>query len=173
MAWLAFRDTEYKVSDDGKVMNPKGKILKNIKRGNGYECVNIKGKIYGVHRLVAECFLDKHNGCDFVNHKDGCKTNNIVSNLEWCDRSHNQKHAYATGLQKAKRSKDNVLSKAVAMYSLNGELLYTFASLTEATLFLIKPKSSYTCISRCCNGERKTAFKYKWKWVSSNLLVEN
>lgn len=168
MAFVAFRDTGYKVSDKGLVMNPKGKILKNINRGNGYKCVNIKRKIYSVHRLVAECFIPNPNCLEFVNHKDGCKTNNVVSNLEWCDKSYNQKHAYAKGLQIAKKSWDNIMSKAVAMYSLRGELLHIFGSLAEAAHFLNRPHGSYTCIARCCNGERKTALKHKWEWVSPN-----
>ena len=57
MAWVEFRNTGYKVSDDGYIMNPKGRILRNQNRGNGYKCVNIKGKTYSVHRLIAECFI--------------------------------------------------------------------------------------------------------------------
>ena len=71
---------------------------------NGYVTVrlNINGieKFKQVHRLVAETFLPKIEGKDFVNHKDGCKQNNKVSNLEWCTKSENTQHAFATGLKK-------------------------------------------------------------------------
>lgn len=166
MAWVEFRDTGYKVSDDGYIMNPKGRILRNQNRGNGYKYVNIKGKTYSVHRLVAECFIQNPNGLSFVNHKDGNKQNNVVSNLEWCNRSYNQQHAYINGLQTAKKSWNNSLSKAVEMFTRNGNFVRRFGSLADAVRFLRKPLCAYTCITRCCNGERKTAFNFVWKWFN-------
>lgn len=47
-----------------------------------------------LHRLVALTFLDKPEGKDFVNHKDGNKENNCVDNLEWVTRSENEIHKY-------------------------------------------------------------------------------
>jgi hypothetical protein len=55
-------------------------------------------KTIRVHRIVALAFLSNPTQFGFVNHIDGIKTNNQASNLEWCDRSHNMKHAYAIGL---------------------------------------------------------------------------
>lgn len=46
-----------------------------------------------VHRIVAELFLDKVDGKNYVNHKDLNKLNNDVSNLEWVTKSENSKHA--------------------------------------------------------------------------------
>lgn len=63
-----------------------------------------------IHRLVAEHFID--NPCKFntVNHKDGCKTNNNVDNLEWCSVSFNTNHAIKNGFSKTLGS-ENVSSK--------------------------------------------------------------
>lgn len=164
MAFVAYKDTGYKVSEKGEVMNPKGHVLVNVNIGRGYKRVIIKGRRLSVHRLVAECFIPNPNGLGFVNHKDGNPSNNHFSNLEWCDRSYNQKHAYANGLQRAKKSWDNVLSKAVDMFTRSGEYVRSFGSLKEAMRFLGKPGCAYSDISRCCNGIRKTAFSHTWKW---------
>ena len=106
--------TDYQVSSLGNVRsltlwnghkyvrrdNPK--ILKQALSTTGYLKVKIRingeKKDYKVHRLVAKAFIESVEGKEFVNHIDGDKTNNSVSNLEWCNRSENMKHAYRTGL---------------------------------------------------------------------------
>ena len=166
MVFVAFRDTGYMVSDQGVVMNPNGMILKGVAEGKGYMRVSINDKRYLVHRLVAECFIPNPNGLELVCHKDGDKSNNSANNLEWRDRSSHQKHINAIGLRRATKSWDNPKSKAVAMYSLSGDLQGMFGSLSDATDFLNKPHWRGTHIAMCCNGERKSAFKHKWEWLS-------
>lgn len=51
-----------------------------------------------VHRIVALVFVPNPYMYEFVNHLDGVKSNNAASNLEWCNRSQNMKHAYDLGL---------------------------------------------------------------------------
>lgn len=57
-----------------------------------------------VHRLVANAFIPNPKNHPQINHIDGDKTNNHVSNLEWCDRSHNQVHARKLKLQGGERT---------------------------------------------------------------------
>ena len=81
----------------------KGKVFANSIRlttslSNNYKAVCFLGKQYYVHRLVALEYLPNPNGYSDVNHKDGNKTNNLLSNLEWTSRSMNMKHANQIGL---------------------------------------------------------------------------
>lgn len=79
----------------------KGQILKPYKTPKGYMKITLykdSKKVYRkcrVHRLVAETFLDNKDNLPEVNHKDGNKANNNLSNLEWCTQKENLEHARA------------------------------------------------------------------------------
>lgn len=99
----------------------KGKILKpsntNSKKYWRIAIVPTGGtkadkKFCAIHRLVAEAFLPNPENLPQINHIDGNKNNNCVSNLEWCSQSHNLRHAYDNGLiSKEKESKNCHLRK--------------------------------------------------------------
>ncbi len=94
----------------------KGRILKNsIIKDKGYCRVSLNngnGKISKrVHRLVAEAFIPNPENKPEVNHKDGNKLNNCVSNLEWCTNKENIEHSIRTGLKKHCNGCSNSSSK--------------------------------------------------------------
>ncbi|MBT9392083.1 HNH endonuclease [Hymenobacter sp. NST-14] len=64
-------------------------------------------KLCSMHRLVAMRFLPNPENKPDVNHRDGNKANNAVENLEWVTKSENTRHAYATGLMKAKQGPEH------------------------------------------------------------------
>ena len=99
----------YEVSDHGNVRRTlaitntfKNRFLKNFVGGIGYRYINLRFKKYrrvaSVHRLVALAFIQNSKKHPQVNHIDCNKTNNHISNLEWCSRSHNMQHAHKNGL---------------------------------------------------------------------------
>ncbi len=90
----------YLINQFGNIKNNKGKTLKCSLSNSGYFFINIKGRGYFIHRAICFAFLEKIDGKDYVNHKDGNKLNNELSNLEWCTKSYNLKHAYDNGLKK-------------------------------------------------------------------------
>lgn len=103
--WKQFRNSNYFVSDTGLVKSTffdKTKLLATCDDGNGYLKVTLHiGLIqsaFKVHSLVAECFLEKAHSSLEVNHKDGNKLNNSVSNLEWISHADNMKHGWAADL---------------------------------------------------------------------------
>ena len=99
---------DYEVRENGDVIGLAGRKAgqKLTKSGHvqGYHMVSLRQydssrflKCY-LHRVVAYHFLDNPDNLPEINHIDGDKQNNSSSNLEWCTRKENARHALETGL---------------------------------------------------------------------------
>lgn len=128
----------YEVSEDGRIKTiervitlpshsylKKERILTQFKDGRGYMHVKLydgkgKPKSLCIHRIVASTFILNDDKTKLeVNHIDGNKSNNCVSNLEWCTRGENIKHAYTlrdpesykgSGNKNSKLTEDQVIN---------------------------------------------------------------
>jgi len=71
--------------------------------------------------LIAEIFIPSQEGKNQVNHKDGCKTNNSIENLEWVTQQENANHAFETGLAKSGAQHHSSKGEILAVNLTTGE----------------------------------------------------
>ncbi len=103
---------DHYASPDGYIISNAGKIpivkKPHLNQKTGYRQVriNINGvyKSRTVHRIIAETYIPNPEGHEVVNHRNGQKTDNSVSNLEWASQSENMQHAVNTGLMKGSKA---------------------------------------------------------------------
>ena len=146
----------YEVSNTGKVRNKKTKrLIKGEIQKGGYIRLSLwndekKHKHKLIQRLVAEAFIENHSEQRiYVNHIDGNKNNNNVSNLEWVTNKENLTHSIKVLKQHIKPL------RCVE----TGE---TFESILAASQAY---KVDRTNISKCCNGKLKSAGRYHWEFI--------
>ena len=161
---------QYAISDKGEVFshkkpNTRGLLvkelfpLKPIKTRHGYLMVEIRDSVNKthrrefIHRLVAKTFLPEVPGKTFINHIDGNKTNNSVTNLEWCTFSENMLHGYRTGLYK---------TVPILKYDKEGNFIKEYSSIKDAVADT--PNSVQSLLIRAAKGRRKSHAGYIWRY---------
>jgi len=143
------------IDKNNKLYSIKERLMNFQDNGRGYKNINLykskKSKCFYIHRLVAETFLSKIENKNFVNHIDGDKSNNNLSNLEWVDRSENMIHANKIGLCKGynKSGSNNPSSKLV----LDTQTGIFYLTLKEAS---ISKNVNYTLLSSILNSNKNT-----------------
>lgn len=141
-----------------------GRLLSPATTRLGYKQTRYGGKAILVHRLVALAFLDNPESKPFINHKNGVRTDNRVSNIEWCTHSENLRHAYrelgAVNGFAGKFSKNHPTSKPVTAISLKTGAIHAFDCALDAVRSGIGTDSGQ--ISRACNGKAKQHNGYIW-----------
>lgn len=152
----------YLVSDCGRVKKKStSKILVCTDDSRGYPAVTLidcDGQhTKNVHRLVAETFISNNMNKRTVNHIDGNKRNNHISNLEWNTSSENLKHAYLNGLKH--RPEIGGSPKRRVMIIETGEV---FNSIGECSRF-IGGDQAHIC--NCLSGRYKTHKGYHFKYA--------
>lgn len=147
----------------------KGRILKPIPNGTGYFSVclrlsNQTNRLY-VHRLIAITFIKTEDYSLEVNHIDGDRSNNTLTNLEWVTRSTNHFHRYKvlkqSGVNKGKIGALNWCSKPVNMMDPEGVILKTYAGVMEAARAFNINEASIRC---AISGRSKYCKGYKWAY---------
>lgn len=149
----------YQISSYGRVRNvDSGYILAGDTNNIGYKrvwlYVPVKKRFF-VHRLVAVHFCDGYQEGLVVNHKDGNKLNNHVTNLEWVTRSENDLHAYRHNLREPHPCQ---FKHRIFAYDLKtGELVKIYNNTEECSedLNVARPN-----IYNCCNGKQHSCRGY-------------
>lgn len=125
-----------------------------------------KIRTYLVHRLMALTYIPNPENKPQVNHKNGKKHDNRLSNLEWATRSENKRHSIDILGEKpsrgmlGKRGRDNANSMPILQYTISGELVKEYDSITQASEIL---GISAGHISSAIKGKLKTHKGYIWK----------
>ena len=131
--------THHTITSEGVVTNTKTNHIKSHWIGaNGYYHVDIqengKATKFALHRLLATHFIDNPLNKRTVNHIDGNKLNNALSNLEWATVAENSQHAYDTGLQPYRRNYSLSDYEAFFYQVMSGTSLTTLAATLNQSL---------------------------------------
>jgi hypothetical protein len=161
---------KYLLFEDGTLINKKnGRKLKPIDNPKGYKfyIINITGKqtTHLIHRLVYEKFVGKIKKPLEINHKDGNKANNHISNLELVTHRDNIIHAVNIGSIKSGKDAHASKGEVEKIHPITKEVLKVYGSQRQASII---ENISYSSICQCVNYLRHSAGGYLWRYKTNN-----
>lgn len=155
---------------DGTIMrHMEEKILVPVLDRGGYQYVSLskngRVKKKSVHRLVAMAFIPNPENKPMVNHIDEVKTNNAVSNLEWCDAQYNINYGTRTerSVQNHRSYKLGNAPRAKAVFCVELNKTFDCAKRLEEELGICR-----SAICRVCKGRQNTAGGFHWRYANEN-----
>lgn len=173
---------EYKINSNGDifsrykyktstVIDEWRPLVPVLDKGIGYflvTMVNATTKVRKnqfIHRLLAQAFIPNPENKPHVNHIDGNKQNNTLSNLEWATSKENSQHAVAMGLT----TYDHCIKSVDQINLETGDVIATYASMKEACDVTRVQKQN---ISKVCRGLRKHAGGFFWRYSQSSEAIQ-
>lgn len=176
----------YQISNYGRLKSfkadPKGRVMSLSRRDGDYFRVVLQGvgkkrKSISVHRLVAEHFIPNIENFPQVNHIDGNRQNNMVSNLEWCSAKQNIHHAMMIRPQMIAgmvHYNKVVRPKPVVQISKNGEIVGRYSTAIEASRRTGVCARDILMVANHTEFKpghvRKTAGGYRWSFESEVII---
>lgn len=163
--WVEGYEGLYKVSDHGNIISvprstTKGGNLSHVLNSIGYLQVSLskkgKTKNFLIHRLVAKAFIPNPKNLPIINHKDETRSNNHVTNLEWCTSEYNFKYGTAT-TRRAKTQGKPIEGTSVT----TGEKIYFESGMEAGRNGFMQPS-----ISLCCRGKLEEHKGYLWRFIT-------
>ena len=92
--WKKIDNENYSISNLGKIRNDiTGRFLKGTLHNKGYLQVNLDGKYYYIHRLIAIAFIPNPDNKLFVDHINNIRDDNRIENLRWATKTENNQNS--------------------------------------------------------------------------------
>lgn len=150
------------VSTYGEVRRISDDYLMKPRTASGYYVTSLtynnKTLNITIHRLVATIFIPNPHNLPYVDHIDGNKFNNHVSNLRWVTQRENTQSYY----------KMNIKKNPIYQYDMNKKLIKKWNSLCD----ILERYTTYKrdVIRNNLNGNRKSAYGYIWVYETPRVI---
>lgn len=159
---------EYEINNLGEVRSLKTGRMKKIQTNTrGYATVSLwekkNYKTVTIHRMLGLLFLPNPDNKEQINHINGIRNDNSLSNLEWVTQSENVRHAYDTGLTK------HLIGEDMYNARFTEEQVLDILSRAESGERICDIAKIYNCSHQTISGIKNG---YNWKHLSKDFNIK-